>query len=72
MRALLISGLLLLLLGLASLFVPIPHKERHGLQAGGFSVGFETESRQTVHPAVSAVLIGGGIVLIAAGKLMRR
>jgi len=68
MRALLIVGVLLLLLGLASLFIPIPRRERHGIDAGGLSLGVETTTREKVHPAVSAVLIGGGVLLMLAGK----
>lgn len=68
MRILLLVGVVLLLVGIASLFVPIPRRERHGIDAGGLSVGFETTSREKVHPAVSAVLIGGGIALMVAGK----
>lgn len=68
MRALLIVGAILLLVGIASLFVPIPRRERHGIDAGGLSVGFETTSREKVHPMVSAVLIGGGIALMLGGK----
>jgi len=72
MRILLIIGVLLLVLGLASLFIPIPQKERHGIDAGGLSVGIETTTRQKVHPAVSAVLIGGGVALMIAAKAGRR
>ncbi len=72
MRILLILGVILLVLGAASLFVPIPMREKHGFQAGGISVGVETVDRQKVHPAVSAVLIGGGVVLILAGARRRR
>ncbi len=68
MRALLIVGTLLLLVGIASLFVPVPRRERHGIEAGGLSVGFETTSREKVHPMISAVLIGGGIALILSAK----
>jgi hypothetical protein len=55
-------------LGLLSLVVPIPHTEREGFSAGGISIGVETQSRQTVSPAVSAVMILGGIGLMIAGK----
>ena len=72
MRILLVVGVILLLLGLVSLFVPIPRRERHGIDAGGFSLGVETTTREKVHPAVSAVLIGGGILLMVAGKGRRR
>ena len=68
MRLLLLVGVVLLLVGIASLFVPIPRRDRHGIDAGGLSVGFETTSREKVHPVVSAVLIGGGIALMLAGK----
>jgi hypothetical protein len=68
MRILLITGLILLILGMASLFVPIPRKERHGIEAGPISVGVETTTRERVHPAISAVLIGGGVALLFAGR----
>lgn len=68
MRMLLVVGLILLILGIASLFVPIPRKERHGIEAGGVSVGFDTTTRRNVHPVISAVLIGGGIALSLAGR----
>lgn len=68
MRPLMILGVLLLVLGIASLFVPIPHRQKHGIEAGGVSVGFETTTREKVHPAISAVLIGGGVVLLLVGK----
>ena len=71
MRALFIVGLLLLLLGIASLFVPIPRKERHGFDAGPISVGVTTTERQRVPPAISGVLIAGGVVLLIAGTRKR-
>ncbi len=71
MRVLFVLGIILLLLGVASLFIPIPHHERHGFQAGPLSVGVVTEDRERVHPAVSAVLIGGGVVLVVVGRRKR-
>ena len=71
MRILFTIGLVVLALGVASLFIAIPVKEKHGINAGGLSVGVETTERQKVHPAVSAVLIGGGVVLLIAGTRMR-
>ena len=68
MRILFGLGVVLLVLGLASLFIPIPRRERHGFDAGGISFGVETTTREKVHPAVSAVLIGGGVLLMVAGK----
>jgi hypothetical protein len=60
-------GLVLIILGLVLLFVPIPHRVRHGVQAGPISLGVETTERERVHPGVSAVLIAGGVVLMVAG-----
>jgi hypothetical protein len=68
MRTLLILGVILLVLGIASLFVPIPHRVQHGVKAGPVSLGVETTERTRVHPAVTAVLIGGGIALIIVGR----
>lgn len=72
MRILLIIGVVLLILGIASLFVPIPHRERHGFDAGPLSVGVTTTSHERVPPVVSAALIVGGVVLIAIGARKRR
>lgn len=72
MRAMVIVGLILVVLGVASLFVPIPRKEKRGFDAGGVSIGIETTRREIVHPAVSAILIGGGIALTITGTRKRR
>jgi hypothetical protein len=72
MRALFAIGLALLVLGMASLFVPIPRRERHGLEAGPVSIDVETVERERVHPAISGVLIAGGVALMIAGGRKRR
>ena len=71
MRALFILGLILLVLGVASLFVPIPRRERHGIDAGPISVGVTTTSRERVPPVASGVLIAGGVVLLIVGSRKR-
>lgn len=71
MKALFGVGLILLVIGVASLFIAIPVREKHGIKAGDMSVGIETVERQKVHPGVSAVLIGGGVVLMIAGTRKR-
>lgn len=71
MRILFIIGVILLILGIASLFVPIPHQQRHGFDAGPISVGVTTTDREKVHPAISAALIIGGVVLMVAGGRKR-
>ncbi|HKB81037.1 MAG TPA: hypothetical protein VKH35_15120 [Thermoanaerobaculia bacterium] len=72
MRILFAVGLIVLALGIASLFVPIPTRQHHGIKAGNISVGFETTERHKVAPAVTAALIGAGAVLMIAGGMRRR
>ncbi len=61
-------GAVLLILGLVSLVVPIPHHEREGVKVGGASVGIETKHDEKVSPIISAVLIAAGAGLMFAGK----
>lgn len=72
MKALFAVGLVILILGVASLFVPIPEKERSGIEVGGVSLGVETTHRETVSPIVSGVLILAGAALMIAGKRKSR
>ena len=72
MRILFVIGLILLILGVASLFVPIPRRERHGFDAGPVSVGVTTTTRERVHPGISAALILGGVALMVVDRRPRR
>jgi len=67
MKILLLAGLLVVVLGIASLIVPIPRTETHGIKAGDMNIGVQTSSSERVPPIVSAVLIAGGIALAIAG-----
>ena len=67
MKPLFIVGLILLILGIASLFVPIPQKERAGIEVGGVGIGVESTTRETVSPIVSGVLILAGAAMMIAG-----
>jgi len=68
MKALFWIGLVVLILGIVSLVVPIPHSEREGVTVGGVSLGVETRHEEKVHPALTAVMILGGLGAMAAGK----
>jgi hypothetical protein len=61
-------GLVVLILGFASLLIPIPRSERHGIQAGDVSIGVTTQTDEKVSPILSAVMILGGAGLMIAGK----
>jgi hypothetical protein len=63
-RVVLSIGVVLLVLGLLSLVFPVPTRERRGFEAGPVSLGVEVTRRQKVHPVVSAVMIGGGVLML--------
>ncbi len=67
MKALSGVGLLVLILGILSFFVPIPHRENHGIKIGDASIGVQTEHSERVSSGVSIVLIVVGAGLMIAG-----
>jgi len=66
MKGLFFAGLVVLILGVVSLIVP--HSEREGFSVGGASLDVETRYEEKVHPALSAVLILGGLGAMAVGR----
>lgn len=60
-------GAAVLILGIATLFVPIPQREKHGITVGDLSLGVVTQSDEKVPVVVSVVMILGGIGAIALG-----
>lgn len=72
MKALFWVGLVILILGIASFFVSVPQRERHGVELGGASVGIETKSSERLPKYVGLVMIVGGIGMMLAGGRSRR
>lgn len=68
MKALFWIGLVVLILGIISLVVPIPHRDRAGVTVGGVSLGVETRSEEKLSPALSGVMIAGGLLSMIVGK----
>ena len=68
MRALLIIGVILLVLGVVSFFVPFPHSEHHGVSLGDAHVGITTHNDEKVPPADSIVLVVVGAGLLITGR----
>jgi hypothetical protein len=66
-KILLLAGLILIVLGIASLVVPVPHSESEGIKIGGANIGVQTTRSERVSPIISIVLIAGGIALTVAG-----
>ena len=68
MKALFWIGMVVLIVGIASLFVPIPHIQREGFKAGDVSVGIETRHEDKVSPYMSAAIILGGAGMMVVGR----
>ena len=68
MKGLTLVGALLLVLGLLSLVIPIPHKEDHGVKIGDAKIGIETEHSDRLPPVVGGLLIVGGVIALVAGS----
>jgi hypothetical protein len=68
MKALLLVGVLLVVLGIVSFFVPVPHSEHHAVNLGDARVGITTEHDEKVSPTVSVVLVVVGAGLMIAGR----
>ena len=68
MKALMLVGVVLVVLGILSFFVPVPHSEHHGVNLGDAHVGITTHDDEKVAPAVSIVLVVVGAGLMIAGR----
>ena len=68
MKPLFWIGLVIVVLGVLSFVVPIPHSEREGFSAGGVSVGIQTQHSERVSPIVSCVLLLAGAGMMIAGR----
>lgn len=67
MKALFGVGLVVLILGILSFFVPYPKTENHGIKVGDAKIGVQTQHDEHVAPAVSIVLLVVGAGLMIAG-----
>ena len=67
MKALPLAGVVLLVLGILSFVVPVPHREKHGIKVGDANFSIQTQSSEKLPPAVGIILIGGGVVGLILG-----
>jgi hypothetical protein len=67
MKPVTLVGVLLIVLGLATFIVPIPHREEHGVQIGDAKIGVQTESSEKLPPVVGIVLLTGGVLALVLG-----
>ena len=71
MKAISLVGVVLLLLGVLSFVVPIPHKENHSIKIGDAKFGVQTEQSERLPIAASITLVAAGIVVLAVGLQKR-
>jgi hypothetical protein len=71
MKTLFWVGLVVLLLGIASLFVAIPHNENKGIKVGDSSIGVQVRHHERVSPLVSGILLAAGAGMMIAGGRRR-
>ena len=69
MKALFVVGLILVVLGIASFFIPLPRTERHGIDAGDIHVGVKTRHDELLPPYVGVgMIVVGGALMVAGGR----
>ena len=68
MKAVLLLGVIVLMLGILSFVVPFPHYHHHGVRIGGSSIGVTTEHDEKLPPAAGIVLILAGAGLLLVGR----
>jgi hypothetical protein len=68
LKTLMLVGVLVLVLGIVSFFVPFPHSEHHGVRLGDAHVGVTTHDDERIPPAFSIVLVVVGAGLMIAGR----
>jgi hypothetical protein len=61
-------GIIVLVLGIVSFFVPVPHYHHEGVRLGDAHIGITTEHREQLPVAAGVVLVVVGAGLIIAGK----
>ncbi|MGI9104342.1 MAG: hypothetical protein ACR2IF_18015 [Terriglobales bacterium] len=71
MKGLLVFGVILIVLGIASLFITIPHKQTSGVRIGGAEIGVQTQTSERFPLPASIAVIVGGVVLTAVGARSR-
>jgi hypothetical protein len=72
MKLLLAVGLVVLVLGIASFFIPIPRTEKEGVKIGNVDIGADVRHNEHISPIVSTVLVIAGAGMMIAGSRGKR
>jgi hypothetical protein len=63
-----VIGAILLLLGVLSFVVPVPHSEDHSVKIGDAKLGVQTKSSEKLPLGASLVLVGAGVACLIMGS----
>ena len=68
MKPLPLIGAVLVLLGVLSFVVPIPHSEDHGVKIGDTKIGVQTQTSDKIPVYASITLISVGVLALVLGS----
>jgi uncharacterized membrane protein len=68
MKMVFLVGVLLVVVGVLSFVVPLPHREDHSVKIGDAKIGVQTENSEKLPPVVGIVLVAGGVVAMVLGS----
>jgi hypothetical protein len=68
MKLVTVIGAVLLLLGILSFVVPLPHREEHSVKVGDTKWGVQTQTSERLPLAASIVLVAAGAACLIAGS----
>ena len=68
MKGVMLLGVIVLVLGIFSFVVPVPHYHRHGVKIGDSRIGITSEHDEKLPPAVGIVLVVVGAALLISGN----
>jgi uncharacterized membrane protein len=68
MKLVTVIGAVLLLLGILSFVVPLPHREEHSVKVGDTKWGVQTQTSERLPLAASIVIVVAGVACLIAGS----
>jgi len=68
MKILTVVGVVLLLLGVLSFVVPVPHREEHSLKIGDAKLGVQTQSSERLPLGASIAIVAAGTACLILGS----
>jgi hypothetical protein len=68
MKILTVIGAVLLLLGVLSFVVPVPHQEEHSVKIGDAKLGVQTRSSERIPLGASIVIVAAGTACLILGS----